>query len=119
MTIVLSILLVLSIAINFLFGWYAFKLVKRFVLVQETFQIFDSQMSEFSEHLSKIYELEMFYGEPTLEALIQHTKFITEAYSDLRQDYMLVSGELDAKTEEESGPEPKQFEFKPINRKLA
>lgn len=118
MTIVLSILLALSIGLNVLFGWYAFRLVKRFVFVQETFQIFDSQMSEFSEHLKKIYELEMFYGDQTLEALIQHTKFITEAYTDLRQDYMLVSGEMDAKTEEESESEPKQFEFRPINRKL-
>ena len=118
MTIVLSILLVISIALNIMFGWYAYKLVKRFVLVQETFQIFDDQMSEFSDHLKKIYELEVFYGEPTLEALIQHTKFITEAYTDLRQDYMLVSGEVDAKTEEDSEPEPKQFEFRPINRRL-
>ena len=56
MTIVLLILLVISIGLNIMFGWYAYKLVKRFVLVQETFEIFDDQMSEFSDHLKKIYE---------------------------------------------------------------
>lgn len=120
MTIVLLILLGLSIGVNIVFGWYATKLVKRFFLVQETFEIFDSQMGEFAEHLKTVNELEMFYGDPTLEALIQHTKFITEAYSDLKQDYMVVTGEMDAKTKEEpeSEPEPKQFEFKPNKRRL-
>jgi len=117
MIIVSLVLLAISIATNILFGWYAFRLVKRIILIQETFEIFDSQMSDFTEHLTKINELEMFYGDPTLESLIQHTKFITQAYSDLKQDYMVVAGEIDATSEEE--PEPKQFEFKPNKRKLA
>jgi len=112
MTIILTLLLLLSIVCNCIFGWYAVKMVKRFVTVEETFEIFDMQMDEFGQHLKQIYELDLFYGDTTLEALIQHTKFITQAYSDLKQDYMVVSGEIDAPTEEEP-LEPKRFEFKP------
>lgn len=119
MIVILIVMLFLSIAINILFAWYAFKLIKRFFLVQETFQIFDSQMEEFSEHLKKIYELEMFYGDSTLESLIQHTKFITQAYSDLKTEYSLVTGEVDATSEnEEEELQPKEFQFKPIDKRL-
>lgn len=112
MIIVVLILLLISICINVLFGWYAFKMVKRFLAVEETFQIFDSQMGEFSEHLKSVYELEMFYGDTNLEALIQHTKFITEAYDDLKSEYSLLNGETDATSEDKEGQlEPKRFEF--------
>lgn len=105
----LTIILVLSLLLNCVMGWFIFKLLKRLVIIQESFQIFDNQMAEFEQHLKEVYELEMFYGDQTLEALIKHTKFITEAYSDLKQEYAVVSGETDATPEEEL--EPKQFQF--------
>lgn len=108
--IILAILLTLSVFLNCLAGWYVYKLIKRLVLIEESFQIFDNQMSEFEQHLKQVYELEVFYGDQTLEALIKHTKFITEAYSDLKQEYAVVSGEINATTEEEQ-LEPKQFQF--------
>jgi hypothetical protein len=111
MIILLSILLVVSIVLNVVTTWYCYKLVKRFAEVEDTFEIFDSQMEEFKDHLKQIYELEMYYGDTTLEALIKHTKFITEAYGDLKQDYMLLSGEETDATSEEEQREPKRFEF--------
>ena len=108
--IILTALLFFSITLISLMGWYIFKLVKRLVLIQESFQIFDNQMSDFEQHLKEVYELEMFYGDTTLESLIKHTKFITEAYEDLKQDYMLLNGETVDGTSEEEPPEPKRFE---------
>jgi len=116
MIILLSILLVVSIALNAITTWYCYKLVKRFAEVEDTFEIYDMQMEEFTEHLKQVYELEMFYGDTTLEALIKHTKFITEAYSDLKQDYMLLSGEETDATSEEEQREPKRFKFVPTPR---
>ena len=116
MIILLSILLVVSIALNVITTWYCYKLVKRFAEVEDTFEIYDMQMEEFTEHLKQVYELEMFYGDTTLEALIKHTKFITEAYSDLKQDYMLLSGEETDATSEEEQREPKRFQFVPTPR---
>lgn len=110
--IILATLLFFSVALISLMGWYIFKLVKRLVLIQESFQIFDNQMSDFEQHLKEVYELEMFYGDTTLESLIKHTKFITEAYSDLKEEYLVVSGEIDGTSEEEP-LEPKQFQFQP------
>lgn len=117
MIVLLSVLLVGSLVLTGVTTWYCYKLVQRFAEVEDTFQIFDMQMDEFKEHLKQIYELEMYYGDTTLEALIQHTKFITEAYGDLKQDYMLLSGEeVDATSQEESS-EPKRFQFVPTPRK--
>jgi hypothetical protein len=116
MIILLSILLVVSVALTVITTWYCYKLVKRFAEVEDTFEIYDMQMEEFTEHLKQVYELEMFYGDTTLEALIKHTKFITEAYSDLKQDYMLLSGEETDATSEEEQREPKRFQFVPTPR---
>ncbi len=116
MIILLSVLLTGSLVLTGITSWYCYKLVKRFAEVEDTFEIFDMQMEEFKEHLKQIYELEMYYGDTTLEALIKHTKFITEAYGDLKQDYMLLSGEQVDATSQEDTVEPKRFQFVPTPR---
>jgi hypothetical protein len=116
MIILLSVLLTGSLVLTGITSWYCYKLVKRFAEVEDTFEIFDMQMEEFKEHLKQIYELEMYYGDTTLEALIKHTKFITDAYSDLKQDYMLLSGEQVDATSQEDTVEPKRFQFVPTPR---
>ena len=39
-------------------------------------------ITNFSEHLSSIYEMEMFYGDQTLKNLIEHAKVITDKISE-------------------------------------
>ena len=72
--IILSILLVLSISINILLGWYVKKLLNKL----ETFTIgvleIQDKLTLLSNHLQTIHELETFYGEPIIQNLIKHMK---------------------------------------------
>ena len=43
---------------------------------------------EFSEHLQNVHELEMFYGEPVLGELIEHTKKIVQDIEEYRELYL-------------------------------
>ena len=59
----------------------------------------------FEKHLESVYELEMFYGDTTLENLLQHSRDLTESFKDFRKDYAIlaeeeINGELQEKTEE-------------------
>ena len=62
----------------------------------------------YSNHLTKVYNMEMFYGDATLEYLMQHTKSLRE----MLQEYENVSSIMDEPLEVEEEQEEKQIEEK-------
>jgi len=42
---------------------------------------------EFSEHLESIYKMELFYGEPVLLKLLDHSKEVNEYMKDFNEYY--------------------------------
>ena len=54
-------------------------------------------MEKFSDHMSQIYELEMFYGDETLESLINHSKELINNFYEYQNVYFteVVEEELD------------------------
>ena len=44
---------------------------------------------ELEEHLVSVHQMEMFYGEPTLQSLIHHTKLVVTDLEEYRQKYSL------------------------------
>ena len=46
-------------------------------------------VEEFGAHLSSVHELEMFYGEPTLQELMKHSRHVEEYMSKYREIYEL------------------------------
>lgn len=69
-----SVALALSVLLNGLFFWYNRQVIKNLVYILENVQEFGSIINEFKEHLSNVYKRDTFYGDPTLEGLLQHTK---------------------------------------------
>ena len=85
----LSIVLVVSVLVNGLFFWYNRQVIKNLVYILENAKEFESIISEFKEHLSSVYSRDTFYGDPTLEELLKHTK-----------DMVTVSDEMSARIKE-------------------
>lgn len=106
---ILIIGLSVSIGLNILLLWYLKKVLERLMLVSDNIGgLFDS-VSVYREHVKSIYELEVFYGDETLESLINHTK---ELYEELEQfepiysltdtdDYVEEEGELDGSDDDD------------------
>ena len=64
-----------------------------------------TQISDFTNHLEQIYELEMFYGDETLEQLITHSKRLMNNFYQYENEYFSeVSEELvDEQREDDDG----------------
>ena len=89
-----SAFLLLSIVINIFFvlysRWLAKKLATNQIFVEDLWKI----MQDFSNHLGIINEMEMFYGDETLKALIMHSSEIVKTI----EGYDLI---IDEQTTEE------------------
>jgi hypothetical protein len=71
---------VISLLINCFLIWYVVRLVRELVSVSSTLEELFVDIRSFSNHLKAIYELEMFYGDQTLENLLSHSKALMEEF---------------------------------------
>jgi len=99
-------ILILSIAFNVLFVFYARWLIKIMRTTEEDVANVGYIIASYVEHVDALHEMDMFYGDPTLEALIKHGKEITARIKNL--DFIVVDPnepELDENLVEEGGEE--------------
>tara|TARA_R100001463_G_scaffold95522_1_gene150102 strand:- start:458 stop:838 length:381 start_codon:yes stop_codon:yes gene_type:complete len=79
-----------------------FLLVDRTKRHEEHNQIL-TEISDFTNHLEQIYELEMFYGDETLEQLITHSKRLINIFYQYENEYFSeVSEELSDEQREDN-----------------
>jgi hypothetical protein len=88
--ITLSILLLLSFIINGILFWYTRKLLEKLSVFTEGVIEFRMKLQELAGHLESVHQLEMFYGEPVLQRLIQHMK-LTVMEIKLFSDSFIIS----------------------------
>ena len=84
--VILSIILALSIAANAFFFWYNRVLLSRLAFISNNLDDLAEMVASYRAHLTKVYEMEMFYGDETLKFLLAHTndlKEILEDYEDI------------------------------------
>ena len=86
----LSLLLFFSAAGNVFLAWYLRRLLSKFVFISENLSDLVSLISNYTEHLKRVYEMEMFYGEPVLEHLIAHTRDLKEILKDYEDVYSIA-----------------------------
>jgi len=94
----LSIFLCISVAINGLLIWYIRGLIRQLLAFSENVADLERHLDEFDTHLGGVHDLEMFYGDETLEGLIQHSKFIVLKVKEFQAMFSIEYG--DSKDEE-------------------
>tara|TARA_Y100000114_G_C11604850_1_gene252237 strand:+ start:55 stop:345 length:291 start_codon:yes stop_codon:yes gene_type:complete len=67
-------LFLVSLLVNFLAVYYVRWLIKSLEAINQDIDMVNSIILDFRNHIESIYELEMFYGDDTLKALIEHSK---------------------------------------------
>jgi len=54
------------------------------------------KMDKFTEHAEGIYEMEMYYGDDTLNGLMQHSRDLLEEFENYKIRYVLEEEEYEA-----------------------
>jgi len=91
----LYIILALSIALNVSFVFYLRWLLKNFTFLSENVYNILETVETFSNHLSGVYELEVFYGDETLQNLLTHARQVTEEIKVYKDIYTITNNEED------------------------
>ena len=106
---ILSAILTLSVLINIGLFAYVRGLLVRLISVSEELSDLQILVEAFTEHLQNVYELESFYGDETLENLLNHAISFNEQMYTF--DYIIsFTEDEEANTEEELNEEPPQEE---------
>jgi hypothetical protein len=102
----IEILLVLSVLLNIFLGWYTRNTLKNLLYLSENLGSLYEVVSSFSEHLKEVYELERFYGDPTLTYLLEHSNAVRGELEKYEEIFLLSEPpELEEEEVEPDGEE--------------
>jgi len=74
--IISTFIIALLITTNIIFIWYIRKLLNIISDTTEGIEDMKEAINAFSQHLQAVYKQETYYGEPTIERLIKHSKVL-------------------------------------------
>ena len=98
MSIFLTLIFILSLALNVLLVWYVRKVQVDYILyLRDNLEEFAFMHNQFTEHIDEIYNMEMYFGDQSLSKLLEHSKFVSEQ----TQQYLDVLRGLDFEEDEE------------------
>jgi len=101
---VLLIAFPISFLLNIFVIWYIVRLMRELLEITSSLEELYLEIQSFSKHIEKVYNLEMFYGDETLQNLLLHARALTEEFT--RYDYLfsLVDNEGEPREDERAIP---------------
>lgn len=75
-------LFVISLVANIILVWYVRKLINQFKTAIESIATSNQMIDEYVIHLETVSEMETYYGDPTIENLLKHTKDVAKIIRD-------------------------------------
>ena len=73
-------MLLLSVALNVFLLWYGWKSLQHIRYYDEELTETVGVISNFTNHLKSVYELETYYGDETLRHLLKHAQTLTAVF---------------------------------------
>jgi PDZ domain-containing secreted protein len=91
--IVVTLVLILSLIANVGFFIYTRSILSRLLFMSEELGDLQDMINNFSNHITNVYNLEMFYGDQTLGALMEHAVSLNEQLETFEFIYSLTTNE--------------------------
>jgi hypothetical protein len=91
----------LSIIANVGMVWYIIMSHREYRELENDIEDLVQKTFDLEEHLISVHQMEMFYGDPTLQSLIEHTKLVVSDLEAYRKKYSLDSQSLFVEEDEE------------------
>ena len=93
--------LVISVALNGVLLWYIRKMLGKLLSVSDNMGNLVEDLASYQNHIQQLYEMEMYYGEPSIKNLILHSKQILEHVREFSDVYNLMEERADIVEEAE------------------
>lgn len=108
----LTLALVASVLTNVFFIWFSMQQSRKLSYVSQNLGDLVEMVTNYKEHLRKVYSLEMFYGDETLKMLMDHTNALVTILQDEYGDITYITDPLEIEfiKEENEKKEEKSFE---------
>jgi hypothetical protein len=103
----LTIAVIVAVALNILLGWYATRLLRKFLYISQNISDLFLAFKDFEAFVDSIYKMEILYGEPVIKDLIDRTKVVIEELEMFREVFEYT---LDEELEEEINDRPPEIE---------
>ena len=87
----------ISLFVNFLSLFYIRWLLKTVAAINSDIENVTGLIYQFSLHVKSLHDLEMFYGDPTLQSLITHSKDLVSELEEIDLILNVEKEDLDAK----------------------
>ena len=88
--VILSIVLVASLVFNGIMYWYSRQLTQKLSFIYQNIGDVSDIIANYRVHLKSVYSMEMFYGDETLQYLMDHTRSISALLEDFEdQEFFL------------------------------
>ena len=103
--------LLTSVTINIIAFWYIRVVLTKLMFVGENLADLVDLIGTYNNHLKGIYEMEMFYGDETLEFLMRHTKSLSDILEQYNDIYSITEPleDMDDITEEKEDNDQKKI----------
>lgn len=80
--------------LNIFLIWYCYHLLRDRIAIIELFKKFQPLIKEYETHLTTLTKMEMYFGEPTIMSLVEHTKQMREAVDNLIESVEVEEKEM-------------------------
>ena len=97
---VLSLILLVSLGINVILFVYSRNVAQKLVMISTEIDDMRTAAASFAKHVKAVYELEMFYGDQTLQALMDHARSFREYMEEFDIIYIPEEEDEDAETQQ-------------------
>tara|TARA_R100001079_G_scaffold100217_1_gene64575 strand:+ start:6261 stop:6647 length:387 start_codon:yes stop_codon:yes gene_type:complete len=111
----LGLALTISVGLNLLLIWFSKEQSRRLSYVSQNLGDLVELISDYGEHLKKVYSMEMFYGDQTLEFLMSHTRTMVELIQKEYGDITSITDPLETIIIEEESDEENEKEIEGQN----
>ena len=111
----LAIALILSIVGNLFAFWYIRKLLAKILFVSQNLTDLVDLLTTYKNHLQRLFQLEMYYGDETMQFLIKHTRSLLDVLEDYSDIYLMTEPIEVGEEEEESYDDEEEARTPPIN----
>ena len=101
-----------STIVNFVAFYYIRVVLGKLLFVGDNLGDLSELVANYRKHLKSVYEMDMFYGDETLQHLIRHTKSLYDLLEDFEDVYAIAEPPEETDEEDETNQEETELDAK-------